>query len=176
MKIDFLENIKSKDPSAQNYLEILLCYPGVHAVFFHRISNFLDHLQVPILPRLTAHFGRLLTGIEIHPKAKIGKNLFIDHGFGVVIGETCEIGNNVTIYQEVTLGGRSLEKTKRHPTIGDDVIIGAGAKILGPVNIGSGSKIGAGAIIVKDLESNKIMVAPIAKEIEKQNNEPEFFI
>ncbi len=165
MKIEFFENITSKDPAAKNYLEILLCYPGVHAVFFHRISHFLAQKNVPIVPRLIAHISRIVTGIEIHPNAKIGKNLFIDHGFGVVIGETAEIGDNVTIYQGVTLGGRSTIKTKRHPTIQNDVIIGAGAKILGPVTIGTGAKIGSGAIIIKDLESNKVMAAELAKEI-----------
>jgi serine O-acetyltransferase len=165
MKIEFFENIKSKDPAAKSYLEIALCYPGVHAVFFHRIAHFLENFGLPILPRFIAHISRIFTGIEIHPKVKIGKNLFIDHGFGVVIGETCEIGDNVTIYQGVTLGGRSIEKIKRHPTICDNVVIGAGAKILGPIVIGEGAKIGAGAIVIKDLESNKVMVADIAKEI-----------
>ena len=160
IKIEFFENIKKNDPAAKSYLEIILCYPGVHAVFFHRIA-----LGVPVLPRFVAHVSRILTGIEIHPKVKIGKNLFIDHGFGVVIGETCEIGNNVTIYQGVTLGGRSVKRVKRHPTICDDVVIGAGAKILGPILIGKGAKIGAGAIVIKDLESNKVMVADVAKEM-----------
>ena len=125
----------------------------------------MEGLGIPVLPRFVAHVSRILTGIEIHPKVKIGKNLFIDHGFGVVIGETCEIGNNVTIYQGVTLGGRSVKKVKRHPTICDDVVIGAGAKILGPILIGKGAKIGAGAIVIKDLESNKVMVADVAKEM-----------
>jgi serine O-acetyltransferase len=165
---EFLDNIKSKDPSAKNYLEILLCYPGVHALFLHRTSYFLNKIGVPILPRLIANFSRFLTGIEIHPAAKIGKNFFIDHGAGVVIGETTEIGDNVTIYHGVTLGGRSLAKIKRHPTIANDVVIGAGAKILGPVKINSGAKIGPGAIIIQDLEANKIMVAETAKEAQKQ--------
>jgi serine O-acetyltransferase len=119
------------------------------------------------LPRFIANLNRFLTGIEIHPKVLIGKNCFIDHGLGVVIGETAVIGNNVTIYQGVTLGGRSLQKIKRHPTIQDDVIIGAGAKILGPILIGAGSKIGAGAIIIEDLGTNSIMVAKTAEEIKK---------
>ena len=165
MKIEFLENIKKNDPAAKSYLEIILCYPGVHAVFFHRIAYFLEGLGVPVLPRFISHVSRVLTGIEIHPKVKIGKNLFIDHGFGVVIGETCKIGNNVTIYQGVTLGGRSVKRVKRHPTICDDVVIGAGVKILGPILIGKGAKIGAGAIVIKDLESNKVMVADVAKEM-----------
>lgn len=176
MKIEFFENIKSKDPAAKSYLEIALCYPGVHAMAFHRVAHFLQKLNIPILPRLIAHIGRFFTGIEIHPKAIIGKNLFIDHGFGVVIGETCEIGNNVTIYQGVTLGGRSAEKIKRHPTINDDVIIGAGAKIIGPVTIGKGAKIGVGAIVIKDLEKNKIMVADAAREMNKESASLEYYL
>ena len=133
---EFLDNIKKKDPAANGYLEIILCYPGVHAIFFHRIAHFLHGLKIPVLPRFVAHISRILTGIEIHPAVKIGKNFFIDHGFGVVIGETAVIGNNVTMYQGVTLGGRSLEHIKRHPTIEDDVVIGAGAKIIGNIVIG----------------------------------------
>lgn len=168
MKIEFLENIKNKDPSAKNYLEIILCYPGVHAIFLHRLSHVLVKLNIPILPRFIANLNRFFSGIEIHPSAIIGKNCFIDHGLGVVIGETAIIGNNVTIYQGVTLGGRSLQKIKRHPTIQDNVIIGAGAKILGPIVIGAGSKIGAGAIIIEDLEVNSVMVAKTAEEIERK--------
>jgi serine O-acetyltransferase len=168
MKIEFFENIKNKDPSANNYLEIILCYPGVHAIFLHRLSHVLVKLNIPILPRFIANLNRFFTGIEIHPNAIIGKNFFIDHGQGVVIGETSIIGNNVTIYQGVTLGGWSLKKNKRHPTIQDNVIIGAGAKILGPIVIGAGSKIGAGAIIIEDLEVNSVMVAKTAEEIERK--------
>lgn len=170
MKIEFLENIKNKDPSAKNYLEIILCYPGVHAIFLHRLSHVLAKLNIPILPRFIANLNRFFTGIEIHPNAIIGKNCFIDHGLGVVIGETAIVGNNVTIYQGVTLGGRSLQKIKRHPTIQDNVIIGAGAKILGPVVIGAASKIGAGAIIIEDLGINSIMVAKTAEEINKSDD------
>ncbi len=176
MKIEFFENIKKKDPAAKSYLEIVLCYPGVHAVFFHKISYFLESFNVPIFPRLIAHISRMLTGIEIHPKVRIGKNLFIDHGFGVVIGETAVIGNNVTIYQGVTLGGRSIAKVKRHPTIGDDVVIGAGAKILGPIFIGDGAKVGPGAIIIEDLDANKVMVAETAKEVKKRRHEIDYYI
>lgn len=176
MKIEFLENIKKNDPSAKNYLEIILCYPGVHAIAIHRFSNFLARKKIPVLPRFIAHFNRIITGIEIHPLAKIGKNCFIDHGFGVVIGETAEIGDNVVIYQGVTLGGRSLVKAKRHPTIGNNVIIGAGAKILGPISIGDSSKIGPGAIIIKDLENNSVMVANTAKEIKKIQGVIEYHI
>ena len=176
MKIKFFENIKAKDPAAKNYLERILCYPGVHAIVFHRISHFLDKLHLPILPRFIAHISRFLTGIEIHPKAKIGKNCFIDHGFGVVIGETAVIGNNVTIYQGVTLGGRSIEKIKRHPTIKDGVIIGAGTKILGPIVIGKNAKIGPGSIVIQDLNSNAVMVAQTAKELKPKCFEIDYFI
>lgn len=176
MKIEFFENIKKKDPAANSYLEIILCYPGVHAVFFHKISHFLVNLNVPVLPRFIAHISRVLTGIEIHPKVKIGKNLFIDHGFGVVIGETAVIGDNVTIYQGVTLGGRSIAKIKRHPTIGNDVVIGAGAKILGPIVIGAGAKVGPGAIIIEDLDPNSVMVAEIAKEVKRKKHEIDYYI
>lgn len=177
MKIEFLENIKQKDPAANGYLEIILCYPGVHAIFFHRISHFLVNLGFPVLPRLIAHISRFFTGIEIHPKTKIGKNCFIDHGLGVVMGETAIVGNNVTIYQGVTLGGRSTEKTKRHPTVQDDVMIGAGAKILGPITVGKGAKVGPGAIVIKDLDSNKIMIAETAKEMkQKVSGDIEYYI
>lgn len=176
MKFEFLEHIKKNDPSAKNYLEIILCYPGVHAVFFHRIAHFLAKLNIPILPRFVAHFSRFLTGIEIHPKAKVGKNLFIDHGFGVVIGETSEIGDNVIIYQNVTLGGRSVKQEKRHPIIKNNVIIGAGAKILGPVEIGEGAKIGSGAIIIQDIGKDEVMVANIAKKMVKNFSDIEYFI
>ena len=176
MKIEFLENIKKNDPSAKNYLEIILCYPGVHAIAIHRFSNFLARKKIPVLPRFIAHFNRIITGIEIHPLAKIGKNCFIVHGFGVVIGETAEIGDNVVIYQGVTLGGRSLVKAKRHPTIGDNVIIGAGAKILGPITIGNFVKVGPGAIIIKDLEDNCVMVADTAKELRQIQQVIEYYI
>ena len=173
MKIEFLESIKKRDPAAKSYLEIILCYPGVHAIFFHRISHFLDKIGVPILPRFIAHISRVLTGIEIHPKVKIGKNLFIDHGMGVVIGETAVIGNNVTIYQGVTLGGRTLDKVKRHPTISDDVVIGAGAKILGNVVIGRHAKIGPASVIIDNLASGKVMISKTAEEMKKTDKSGE---
>jgi len=176
MKIDFFENIKKQDPAAKSYLEIILCYPGVHAVFFYRIANFLTRLNILLLPRLISNLSRILTAIEIHPKASIGKNLFIDHGFGVVIGETAIIGDNVTIYHNVTLGGRTTKKIKRHPTIKDNVVIGAGAKILGPVVIGKNAKIGAGSIIVKNVRENSIMVSCLAKELTPNNSEIEYYI
>jgi serine O-acetyltransferase len=168
MKIEFFENIKKNDPAARNYFEIILCYPGFHALVIYRIAHFFEMLGVPVLPRFISYIARILTGIEIHPRAKIGKNLFIDHGFGVVIGETCEIGDNVTIYQGVTLGGRSTQKIKRHPTICNNVVIGAGAKVLGPIFIGNNVKIGAGSIVIKDLEENKIVIADVAKEMKSK--------
>ena len=142
--IEFLRNIKRQDPASANYLEIILCYPGVHAIFFHHIAHFLYRCKLPILTRFISHFSRFLTGIEIHPQARIGKNCFIDHGMGVVIGATSIIGDYVTIYQGVTLGGRNRKSIKRHPTINNHVIIGAGAKILGNIKIGDQVKIGAG--------------------------------
>lgn len=165
----YLKSIKNRDPAAQSYLEIILCYPGIHALFLHRISHFLHNLKFPILPRFIANISRILTGIEIHPAVKIGKNLFIDHGAGVVIGETSVIGDNVTIYQNVTLGGRSIAKGKRHPTIGNNVVIGAGAKIIGNITINDNSKIGVGAIVVNDLAEGKVMVAEVAKEKQSKN-------
>ena len=163
----FLKNIKEKDPAAKSYLEVILCYPGVHAMFFFRITNILYKLKIPLLPKLIAYFSRFLTGIEIHPGATIGKKLFIDHGHGVVIGETTIIGDNVVLYQGVTLGGRTNNAKKRHPTVGNNVLIGAGAKILGNIKIGSNVKIGAGAIVINDLEEEKTVVAQTAKEINK---------
>lgn len=161
----FLKKHQKNDPSAKNYFEILFCYPGVHAMCLYRISRFFYVFNIPFLPRLISYFNRFLTGIEIHPGAKIGKNLFIDHGHGVVIGETAVIGDNVTIFHGVTLGGRKFHPTKRHPTIGNNVLIGAGAKILGNIKIGDNVKIGAGAIVINDLGAEKTVISDIAKEI-----------
>jgi serine O-acetyltransferase len=174
---DFLQNIKKKDPAVKNYFEIILCYPGVHALFFHRINHFLYGLKLFTLARFIAHISRILTGIEIHPGAKIGKNFFIDHGFGVVIGETAIIGDNVTMYQNVTLGGRGFIGGKRHPTIKNNVIIGAGAKILGNITIGNNVKIGASAIVVKNIDDDKTVIAQVAKEVAKTQEYPiEYYI
>ncbi len=164
----FLQSIKQRDPAAKNYLEIMLCYPGVHALFFHRICHLLHKLNVPVLPRFIANISRILTGVEIHPGATIGKNLFIDHGIGVIIGETSIIGNNVTIYQGVTLGSRTSKQTKRHPTIGDNVVIGAGAKIIGNIKVGDGSKIGAGAVVVENVDDGKVIIADVGKEMKRK--------
>lgn len=165
--INFLRNIKAKDPAARHYIEIILCYPGLHAIFFHRIANFIYKLKLRLFARILSHLSRFITGIEIHPAAKIGKNCFIDHGMGVVIGATAIIGDNVTIYQAVTIGGRNNKSVKRHPTIGSNVVIGAGAKILGNIKIGDNAKIGAGAIVVNDLSQRKVVVADIAKELKR---------
>lgn len=140
-----------RDPAARNTWEVLTCYPGFHALLFHRFAHWLWEIGLNWLARFTSHFGRWLTGIEIHPGAKIGRRFFIDHGMGVVIGETAEIGDDCTLYHGVTLGGTSWNKGKRHPTLGNGVVIGAGAKILGPITIGAGAKIGSNAVVVKEV-------------------------
>ena len=173
---DFINSIKERDPAAKSTLSIILTYPGVKAVFFHKIANFFHLAGFDLIARIISQFSRFLTGIEIHPKAKIGKNLFIDHGMGVVIGETSEIGNNVTIYHAVTLGGISpsidserQRHEKRHPTIGDDVVIGSGAQIIGPVKVGNGSRIAANAVVVKNVPENTTMVGVPAKAVKSEN-------
>ncbi len=140
-----------RDPAAKSVWEVIFCYPGLHAIWLHRIAHFLWVKGFRFVARLLSHINRFLTGIEIHPGAQIGRRFFIDHGAGVVIGETSEIGDDVTIYQGVVLGGVSLKKEKRHPTIGNKVVIGAGGIVLGPVNIGEGCKIGAGSVVLKDI-------------------------
>jgi len=140
-----------RDPAARSVIEIILCYPGFHALFFYRISHWIWRKKFFLLGRFISHLGRFFTGIEIHPGATIGKGFFIDHGMGVVIGETSEIGDNVTLYHGVTLGGTSWQKGKRHPTLEDNVVVGAGAKILGPFKVGRNSIIGAGSVVVKEV-------------------------
>jgi len=169
---NFLQSIIDRDPAAKSKLSLILTYPGVKAIFFHRISNFFSTAKFDLIARIISQFSRFLTGIEIHPKAKIGKNLFIDHGMGVVIGETSEIGDNVTIYHMVTLGGiapsinsNDQRNIKRHPTIEDEVVIGSGAQVLGPVRIGRCSKIGANAVITKDVPEKAVMVGIPAKNV-----------
>ena len=169
---DFLQSIIDRDPAAKSKLSLILTYPGVKAVFFHRLANFFSTAKFDLIARIISQFSRFLTGIEIHPKAKIGKNLFIDHGMGVVIGETSEIGNNVTIYHMVTLGGiapsinsNDQRNVKRHPTIENEVVIGSGAQVLGPIIIGRCSKIGANAVVTKDVPENAIMVGIPAKNV-----------
>lgn len=147
-----------KDPAAINIMEVITAYPGVQAILLHRLSNFLHRLGIPYVPRFISHVNRTVTQIEIHPGAKIGKDFFIDHGGGVVIGETSEIGDNVTIYQGVTIGGTSMKREKRHPTIGDDVVIGAGARILGSVKIGNRVRIGANAVVTQDIPDDSVVV------------------
>ena len=169
---DFLQSIIDRDPAAKSKLSLVLTYPGVKAVFFHRIANFFSTAKFDLIARVISQFSRFLTGIEIHPKAKIGKNLFIDHGMGVVIGETSEIGDNVTIYHMVTLGGispsinsNSQREIKRHPTLKDNVVVGSGAQILGPVMIGTHAKIGANAVVTKDVPEHAVMVGIPAKNV-----------
>lgn len=173
---DYLNSIKSRDPAAKSILSIILTYPGVKAVFFHKIANFFYVAGFDLLARIISQATRFFTGIEIHPGAKIGKNLFIDHGMGVVIGETSEIGKNVTIYHAVTLGGiapsvnsDSQRNEKRHPTIGDDVVIGSGAQIIGPVKVGNRSRIAANAVVVNNVPENATMVGIPAKVIQIGN-------
>ena len=173
---DFLNTIKKRDPAAKSILSIVLTYPGVKAVFFHKISNFFYKAGFELLARIISQTIRFFTGIEIHPGAKIGKNLFIDHGMGVVIGETSEIGDNVTIYHAVTLGGSSpsidserQRHEKRHPTIGDDVVIGSGAQIIGPIKVGNNARIAANAVVVKDVPENATMVGIPAKAVKLEN-------
>ena len=153
-----IRSVLERDPAARNSLEVLLCYPGLHAIWAHRLSHRLWKSGYKLLARWISQLMRSLTGIEIHPGATIGHNLFIDHGMGVVIGETAEVGDNVTIYHGVTLGGTSLHKTKRHPTIEDHVVIGAGAKVLGAITIGANSRIGANAVVVKSAPPDSVVV------------------
>ena len=169
---DFLQSIIDRDPAAKSKVSLILTYPGVKAIFFHKIANFFAKAKFDLFARIISQLSRFLTGIEIHPKAKIGKNLFIDHGMGVVIGETSEIGDNVTIYHMVTLGGiapsinsDSQREIKRHPTLMDNVVIGSGAQILGPVIIGKNAKVGANAVVTKNVPDNAVMIGIPAKNV-----------
>ena len=172
----YLDSIKARDPAAKSILSIVLTYPGVKAVFFYRLANFFYLAKFDLFARIISQTTRFFTGIEIHPGATIGKNLFIDHGMGVVIGETSIIGDNVTIYHAVTLGGISpsidsdLQRNeKRHPTIGNDVVIGSGAQIIGPITVGKGARIAANAVVVNDVDDNSTMVGVPAKAIRVGN-------
>lgn len=165
-----MKNIKKKDPAARSYLEVLFLYPSIHAVSWHRVAHRLYKWKFFFLARLISQIVRFFTGIEIHPGAVIGKGVFIDHGMGVVIGETAIVGNNVTIYHQVTLGGTGKDNGKRHPTIEDDVIIGAGAKILGNIRIAKGTKIGSGAIVLKDTDQYSTVVGIAGKMKEGVNH------
>jgi serine O-acetyltransferase len=147
-----------RDPAARSRLEVVLCYPGIHALTMHRVAHALWRSGWTTLARWVSHVSRFLTGIEIHPAARLGRGLFIDHGMGVVIGETAEVGENVTLLQGVTLGGTSLKREKRHPTLGDHVVVGAGAAVIGAITIGAGSRIGAGSVVVRDVPPNSVVV------------------
>ena len=178
----FLESIINRDPAAKSKLSVILTYPGVKAVFFHRIANFFSIAKLDLIARIISQFSRFLTGIEIHPKANIGKNLFIDHGMGVVIGETSDIGDNVTIYHMATLGGISpsvnsneQRNIKRHPTLKDNVVVGSGAQILGPVIVGKNAKIGANAVVTKDVPENAVMVGIPANNVGETSGSDENF-
>ena len=169
---EFLESIIKRDPAAKSKFSVILTYPGVKAVFMHRIANFFAIAKFDLVARIISQFSRFMTGIEIHPKAKIGKNLFIDHGMGVVIGETSDIKDNVTIYHMATLGGISpsinsdtQREVKRHPTLQDNVVVGSGAQVLGPITVGKNAKIGANAVVTKDVPENGVMVGIPAKNV-----------
>lgn len=164
----YLRSIQQRDPASGNFLQIFFCYPCVHALISHRINHFLYKIKLKFLARLFSQISRFFTGIEIHPGAKIGKNLFIDHGSGVVIGETTIIGDDCTIYQGVTLGGTGKENGKRHPTIGNNVFIGSGAKILGNITVGNNVKIGANSVVLKDVPDNCTIVGIPAKIVRKK--------
>ena len=175
---EYLQSIIDRDPAAKSKISLILTYPGVKAIFFHKVANFFATAKFDLVARIISQFSRFLTGIEIHPKAKIGKNLFIDHGIGVVIGETSEIGDNVTIYHMVTLGGispsinsDSQRQIKRHPTLMNNVVIGSGAQILGPVIVGENAKVGANAVVTKDVPNNAVMIGIPAKNVGTSSGE-----
>ena len=175
---EYLQSIIDRDPAAKSKISLILTYPGVKAIFFHKVANFFATAKFDLIARIISQFSRFLTGIEIHPKAKIGKNLFIDHGMGVVIGETSEIGDNVTIYHMVTLGGispsinsDSQRQIKRHPTLMNNVVIGSGAQILGPVIVGENAKVGANAVVTKDVPNNAVMIGIPAKNVGTSSGE-----
>jgi serine O-acetyltransferase len=163
--------VKERDPAARNAVEILLCYPGLHAVWMHRVAHALWQGRLKTVARWVSHLSRFLTGIEIHPGAAIGRRFFIDHGMGVVIGETAEVGHDVVLYQGVTLGGVSLERTKRHPTLGNNIVVGAGATILGPVRVGDGARIGASSVVVQDVPAGVTVVGIPARPVGTQPRE-----
>tara|TARA_B100000508_G_scaffold89671_1_gene69851 strand:- start:737 stop:1324 length:588 start_codon:yes stop_codon:yes gene_type:complete len=174
---EFLQSVIDRDPAAKSKLSVILTYPGVKAVLFHQIAHFFSVAKFNLIARVISQFSRFLTGIEIHPAAKIGKNFFIDHGMGVVIGETSEIGDNVTIYHMVTLGGISpsinsdnQRQVKRHPTLKDNVVIGSGAQVLGPITVGENAKVGANAVVTKDVPANAVMVGIPAKNTNKDGS------
>lgn len=167
-----IQCVLERDPAARHWLEVVTSYPGLHAIWLHRIAHRLWQMRLKLLARWVSHLARFLTGIEIHPAARIGPRCFIDHGMGVVIGETAEVGADVTLYHGVTLGGVSLEPGKRHPTIEDGVVIGAGAKVLGAITVGRNSRIGANAVVVKDVEPDMVVVGIPGKPVKRQEPEP----
>ena len=169
-----IDSIMVRDPAAHSRLEVILCYPGLHALLFYRIAHWAWGRQWRVFARFLSHIAKWLTGIEIHPGAEIGDRLFIDHGTGVVIGETAVVGNDVTLYQGVTLGGTSLHKGKRHPTLEDGVIVGSGAQVLGPLTVGSAARIGANAVVLSDVPHGMTMVGIPAKAIQRSGPEDQF--
>lgn len=166
---------KARDPASRGLgqIEVFATYNGVHAILMHRVAHRLDRLGIPLLPRLTAYIARIITGVEIHPKATIGENFFIDHGAGVVIGETAEIGDGVTLYQGVTLGGTGLEPGKRHPTLRNGVTVGSGAKLLGPIDVGENAKIGANSVVIHDVPANSTVVGNPGHPVRVEGKRPE---
>lgn len=160
-----------EDPAAKSSLEILLCYPGVHAILLHRLSHRMHRAGVPLVPRLISQLARWMTGIEIHPGAKIGRRFFIDHGMGVVIGETAELGDDVLLYQGVTLGGTGKEKGKRHPTLGNGVVVGAGAKVLGSIIVGDEARIGAGSVVIHPVPAHSTVVGIPGKVVRSRTDD-----
>lgn len=164
-----LRAVLQRDPAARGALDVVLSYPGFHALLAYRIIHGLHRTGLPLLPRLLSNWVRFLTGVEIHPGARIGRAVFIDHGMGVVIGETSEIGDGCTIYQGVTLGGTSLARGKRHPTLGRDVVVGVGAAVLGPLRVGDGARIGGGSVVVKDVPANATVVGVPARVVTQQD-------
>jgi serine O-acetyltransferase len=166
-----ISSVFDRDPAARNALEVLLCYPGLHALWIYRIAHWFWVRKCFLTGRFISHLGRFLTGIEIHPGARIGRKFFIDHGMGVVIGETAEIGDNVTLYHGVTLGGVTWDKVKRHPTLGDNVVVGSGAKVLGPFTVGSGARIGSNSVVVKEVPENATVVGIPGRAVLSQKRE-----
>src|ERR1700761_7858219 len=165
---------RERDPAARSWPEVLLCYPGLHAQLWHRLAHPLWRAGLYLPARMVAHFSRFLTGVEIHPAARLGRRLVIDHGMGVVIGETAEIGDDCTLYHQVTLGGTSLAHGKRHPTVGNNVIIGAGAKVLGAINIGDGARIGANAVVIAPVPAETTVVGIPARPVDRTEKKPRF--
>ena len=164
-----IKAVRERDPAAKSLLEVLFCYPGLHAIMFHRIAHWFYKREFFFIARFISSIARFITAIDIHPGAKLGEGVFIDHGIGVVIGETAEVGNNVTIYQGVTLGGTGKDVGKRHPTIGNNVVVSSGAKVLGPFRVGDNSKIGAGSVVLKEVPSNCTVVGVPGRVVVKEN-------